>query len=86
MQKCQLGAIKMKYVIVEFDGFKMPFVFPKLPNHSDVARALGGKPIGAGFCYYNEQTSEWEVWGKSTSIGLESKPEDAELMNRMLRE
>jgi SLT domain-containing protein len=76
----------MKYVIVEYYGHEMPFVFPDLPNHSDVARSLGGKVTGAGFCFYNEKDSEWNVYGKSTSTGLASKPEDAELLNRRLRE
>lgn len=83
--------MKWKYVIVEFDGFPIPFVFPELPNHCDVAGALehshkGGPIVSAGFCWYDDENNTWVVYGESTSLKLKSRPEeDVRIFNSAFR-
>ena len=84
--------MRWKYVIVEFNGFSTPFVFPELPDHFDVAHALanshkgGGKIVSAGFCWYDHDKNTWNVYGRSTSLKMESRTEgDVKIFNQMFR-
>jgi hypothetical protein len=82
-----------KYVIVEFGQFMVmqPFLFSERASHDEVARALAydfhtgfdkSRIYGAGFCGKDRETGLWKVYGKSTSLKLESKPEDETIINR----
>ncbi len=82
--------IRSKYIIFD-DGDKgLPVVFSPLLQHNQVA---AGKPvISAGYCDVrvkiegDEKTTEWDVWGKSTSLRKSCRPvEDKEILNQYLR-
>lgn len=83
--------MKLKYVIIEFDGINTPFIFPELPNHVDVANALsesfwGGKIISGGFCWFDYKNNTWAVYGESTSLKMKSRPiEDVAIFNSTFR-
>jgi len=71
----------MKYII--FKGYicEEPVIFTKLQSHKDMAGKLSniGKPVSAGFIDY-----EFNACGKSTSLNLESRPQDTEIIDRFL--
>ena len=69
----------MKYILFESSP-DFPVVFPDFMDHSMMVRAIqsespGAKPISAGFC-----NTRGSVWGKSTSLQLESQSEDARFL------
>lgn len=69
----------MKYIV-----FKNPIedqfmiCFPEVLNHAHVASAMKHhpqmllEPVSAGFC----DPEKGDVWGKSVSLKLDSRPED----------
>ena len=72
-----------KYIIID-KGWIAPIVFSELLTHAEVARALGGTVIGAGFCQITEQ-GRYECYGKSVSLGIKSDEEsDAKILNKEL--
>jgi len=82
-----------KYVIVEFGDFSVaqPFLFSERGGHAEVAYRLATGPhgdfnkdriLGAGFCVKDRETGLWKVYGKSTGLKMESKPEDETIINR----
>ena len=82
-----------KYIIVEmFSGvctFETTIVFPCFIGHDDMARAMGYKPekvLAAGFVNVGVDYGEIVVgtYGKSTSLGVESREEDARLIRKAL--
>jgi len=75
--------MKSKYIIVRHGNISMPFVFSDLCTHSDVARAVGGIVVGAGFCYIVED--RYHCYGESISCQVKSNgDEDSKILNRML--
>jgi hypothetical protein len=74
---------RMKYVII--DGIS-PIIFSESQNHSDFK--VMGQITGAGFCNIYEDTKECEtkahVFGKSTSLGIESTKEDERILCRFV--
>jgi hypothetical protein len=69
-----------KYIVTDL-GFSEPIVFGETLNHSDVARAIGGTVLGAGFCYI--QDNKYVCYGKSTSLKMDSRgDEDSKVLNR----
>lgn len=79
----------MKYIVtVDEDGNEEIFIFSKLINHDTMAEAISAirnrmrgdwkrihrKPVSAGF-YCNGVT-----FGRSESLNLDSRPEDAKLV------
>ena len=76
--------LKAKYLVLKHGSFELPFVFSELSEHAEVARALRGEIIGAGFCYINDD-SRYTCYGRSVSCGFESRGElDAAVLNRKL--
>lgn len=76
----------MKYIILDGRLDYVPFIFSERENHFDVAQALiprFGPVLSAGFCGYNEDYHCWTVYGKSVSLGVESRPEDQKILNKM---
>jgi hypothetical protein len=72
----------MKYVvIVDQFGTEQPIVFSEVLNHSIFT--AGRVVVAAGFCKF--QGSRAKVWGESVSLKLKSRPEDVDLLERMLR-
>lgn len=66
----------LKYIVTDHGAFA---IFNGLQNHSDVARSLYGKPVGAGFIRImgDEGTSRASVhcYGRSVSLNLDSRGE-----------
>lgn len=75
----------MKYIIFELpNGLVSPFVFPEFIEHASLTTFLPFKPKSAGFCSPRGKT-QWECWGKSVSLNLESGPKDGEILSTLLR-
>lgn len=77
----------MKYVIVEYIGLEMPFIFPIFWNHVDIAEFVkerGGKPISAGIVKMGDNKQLY-CTGKSVTMGLSSRgDEDLKVLNKHL--
>jgi len=78
---------KAKYIIVANSTIELPYVFPELVKHSDLARLVTKDTtltvVGAGFCHVSN-TGSYECYGDSSSLGVKSREEDSDLLNRML--
>lgn len=80
----------MKYVIFETKHFdlppeEIPIVFPEAFVHADIARGarmlFNGdlvEPVSAGFCSF--PAAGVKVEGMSESLGIKSRPEDADVI------
>ena len=74
--------MKAKYIIVEEHGLEVPIVFCPILSHKVVA---GGRAvISAGFCQSNSVRRKWATWGHSQTLNIQSRPEDADLLGRLL--
>jgi hypothetical protein len=73
--------VETKYIVVGVGNLEVPIIFPETLNHSEVARPFKNV-ISAGFCSIPDRESEYSVWGKSVSLGIESREKDAELLDR----
>jgi hypothetical protein len=73
-----------KYIIVNNMGIECPIVFSPLLKHSDIL--VEGKTVSAGFCFQKKGLGElsYETYGKSVSLNLSSRPEDAEILNKLI--
>jgi len=75
--------MKCKYIIVKQGSIEQPFVFSELSQHADVAYAVGGDVIGAGFCYIADD--RYHCYGESISCNVKSRGEvDDKILNRLL--
>jgi len=77
--------MKMKYVLMEYMGVEMPFVFPCLVTHSDFVTGFrGGYPgstvISAGFCVLRDTV--WTCYGDSVSLKTKSRDKDSDVLTR----
>lgn len=65
-------------------GSEVPVLFPHSETHSKVALKFEQKPVSAGF--FSIIDGKFECFGKSTSLGIESRPElDSMLTNSHFR-
>jgi len=83
-----------KYIIKEVRGIEVAIMFSHLISHCDIGtKGEGrGKIISAGFFGASAAPTEEDdkdidvgVWGKSITLKIESRPEDAALIKRVLR-
>ncbi len=84
-----------KYIIKELEnGHEVAILFDPLISHCDIGTCKNsrGKTISAGFFDVAAVPTEEDpngisvgVWGKSVTLKLESRPEDEELIKRVLR-
>ena len=75
----------LKYIIVENTGIENAIVFNSILSHEDVGGRfrLNRTVISAGFCYLPDELNEHvSTYGKSTTLGIESREEDAEIIQR----
>lgn len=70
----------MKYIIVEDCGCKSAILFSEIMTHNSFE--VCGKIISAGFC--NIGNNDVSVWGSSVSLGLRSRPEDIEIIEKSI--
>ena len=91
----------MKYVIYEHDGIEVPVIFTELTQHSDVGVKFhkpvsGGfvdmeiKTSSADLLYRSGGASDshhisYSCYGKSTSLRLDSRPEDSAILNHFFK-
>jgi hypothetical protein len=75
------SGMKPKYIIVKQAGIEVPLVFSSLLLHRDVAGKR--KVKSAGFCGL-DAAGKWIAGGKSASLGLSARPQDAEILNTHL--
>lgn len=77
----------MKYVIVQnkTTGLQTPVIFDEEVVHKDIVRAIGKTHcvVSAGFCHKEDKTAHagWRCHGKSESLLLSTRLEDAALIN-----
>jgi hypothetical protein len=71
---------KMKYIVVDMN-IPEPFVFSETVTHADVARAVGGTVLGAGFCQI--AGDQFHCYGESISLRVKSRgDEDSNILNK----
>lgn len=71
----------MKYVIFKHKQLLMPVIIPEHVTHSQI-KIVGAKPISAGF--FENERGIVNTFGKSESLNLKPKPEDARLIENTL--
>jgi hypothetical protein len=75
----------LKYIVF---GDIFPMVFADPVTHKDAASASDIPPTSAGFCSLSvtDGTIKVSVWGESNSLGgLRHRPEDARIIERLLK-
>jgi hypothetical protein len=73
--------VKAKYVIIRKDWAELPLVFSEQLQHAEMAGLH--EPVAAGFCELAADGT-WRVAGRSVSLNLHSRPEDAAILNAYL--
>ncbi|MHA2067272.1 MAG: hypothetical protein ACXABY_23135 [Candidatus Thorarchaeota archaeon] len=83
-----------KYIIIEYNGHELPIIFSPLLAHADVAKPYSNKSyskvVSAGFVYTNAESYEngpdvcFYAYGKSVSLGITSREQDAEIIGRVM--
>ena len=73
-----------KYII--FKSLNTPILFPETLSHADIASKIGLEPISAGFWVVTPSSNgsgvKYEAFGESFTLGLKSREEDTEILNR----
>lgn len=72
----------MKYIVIDDGMIECPIIFPNHINHASVAMCMVGTVLSAGFIRFT--VSGLECFGKSVSLKVKSRPEDTELVNKMI--
>jgi len=76
---------QMKYVMFAGTLHPEPVIFPTVQTHADMANLLKercGDPISAGFVDITE--GEICAYGESDSLGIQSRPQDGQIINLFL--
>jgi len=74
-----------KYIIVQTSyGGEEAIIFGELLTHKEVAGNLD--VISAGFCQLADGGFTYSVWGSSVTLGIGSRKEDSEILNRLFSE
>lgn len=76
-----------KYIIVDTGQVVVPILFSDVVAHTEIANKVGGQVLSAGFCSVsiNEQLQpRYVCWGKSVSLGVSSREQDNDILNRYL--
>jgi hypothetical protein len=74
----------VKYVILKTRGLEVPILLPSVYQHREVVETLLGTPVSAGMVRMGDDGSII-AGGGSLSLGIESRPGDAELIQTHLR-
>jgi hypothetical protein len=69
--------MKAKYIIIEKGGMELPLVFSELLLHAEMAGKY--RLSAAGYCELAKD-GRWHVGGQSSSLKLNSRPEDAAIL------
>jgi len=65
----------MKYIIIDVNGVEIPILFNETIYHYQIAKAFNYKVISAG--HVNINATSLNVFGKSHSLNIYSRPNDA---------
>jgi len=77
--------MKSKYIIVKQGNTELPFIFSELSVHNDIARAVGGTVLGAGFCFISDD--RYHCYGESISCKVKSRGHiDENILNSLLNQ
>jgi len=72
-----------KYIVIN-NGFELAIVFDPLLNHNDVGSSLN--VVSAGFCHLPDKlNADVAAYGESFTLKIKSRPQDAEIIEKMLR-
>lgn len=77
-------ARKMKYINFENIGL---VIFETNVNHDSMRQLVGHNAISAGFCSFpnkDENGNEARCYGRSTTLRLDSAPEDTQRLQQIL--
>lgn len=72
-----------KYVVMEDDDREILYLFNNYISHKSVAQRLNGNPISAGFVHKNTRTQDLLCTGYSSSLKLQSRLEDNNLLKEL---
>ena len=75
--------MKSKYIIVKMEGMEVPLIFSSFLSHEAVAMTKQNEILSAGYCEMNT-VGKWITSGQSVSLKLNSRPQDAEILNTQL--
>lgn len=85
--------MRLKYIAYKQGGDEHAIIFHERLVHACIVEGLRAhnysdwnhygniEVVSAGFCGRDEKNG-WKVWGKSESLGLESRPADARILWR----
>lgn len=74
--------VRSKYIIIKHAETEVPLVFSPLLSHKQVAGMT--KVESAGYCEL-DIAGQWIANGRSDSLELISRPQDADILNERLR-
>jgi len=86
--------MRLKYITYKQGSDEGAIIFHERLVHTYIAEGLRAHNFGdwnnygnitvgsAGFCSRDEKEG-WKAWGKSESLGLESRPYDARILRRI---
>lgn len=78
--------MELKYVVTDEDAFA---IFSAVQSHREMARAMWGKPVGAGFCTVtsaaDSEHAHVHCYGDSLTLNLTARIEDENIINTALR-
>ncbi len=79
-------AKELKYIIVKQGGFKTPILFDDTISHNEFDKIFRKSVISAGFFDTSIVDGEIRVstFGRSVSMKVESRPQDAALIEKFL--
>ena len=72
----------MKYIIIKNQGVEVPIMFPDIVQHNTFAdmNPISAGKFGIGNFDIGTFNVDWKVYGESTSLKLQSRPEDADII------
>jgi len=74
----------MKYIAGEIEGLNTLIIFPNYHDHREMSQILRMKATSAGFVS-GLGSGDICCYGRSVSLELESRPEDTEKLQRIIR-
>ena len=73
--------VRSKYIIIKHAGTEVPLVFSPVLSHKQVAGMT--KVASAGYCQL-DIAGCWVTGGRSDSLDLSARPQDADILNERL--
>jgi len=77
--------MKAKYIIFEWNGLNVPVIFSPLIGHDEIQIPATYKPVSAGFVQISFDFKEYNCFGKSETLKLNSRKEDSEIVTNNLQ-